>query len=262
MAAPPPGRDPEGHDALPGGADDYLRDSIHASLGLPVPDHALRRKLRASEDQRRRLQDHVFALEDDLRAAHHRIQLLKAEAAMNAAGLRRCVEDKEAVSTACADLRAHCAKLEKECSLYERDLERAMESCDELAKENDDMRQRLADNNALAALMAQVQDLQNDKEALRMNLAKAEDEVNTLCADNRVLDDENKRLLHLLEKERQRRSERKHSASTTTKNKRKSSSLKEDSPVGRAIDFSGEDSSRHPLSPLPHNSPDYRAHKK
>ncbi|KAL6591280.1 hypothetical protein ACP70R_049783 [Stipagrostis hirtigluma subsp. patula] len=247
---------------LPGGAEEYMRDSISCSLGLPVPDHSLRLKLLASEDQRRRLQDHVFALEEDLRAAHHRLQLLKAEAAMNAAGLRRCVEDKEAVAAAYTDLRAHCTKLEKECALYERDLERAMESCDELGRENDELRQRLAENATLAALTAQVQELQKDKETLRMNLARAEEEVNTLCADNKVLDDEHKRLLHLLEKERQRRSERKQSASNSTKNKRKSSSLKDGSPVGRAIDFSGADPSRNPLSPLPHNSPDYRAHKK
>jgi len=86
--------------------------------------------------------------------------------------------------------------------------------------------------------------------------------VITLSEDNRVLDEENKRLLGLLEKERQRRSERKKSASTSTKNKRKSSSLRDGSPAGRALDFGAADSSRHPLSPLPHNSPDYRAHKK
>lgn len=62
---------------------------------------------------------------------------------MNAAGLRRCVEDKEAVAAAYADL---SAKNAKECALYERDLERAMESCDDLARENDDLRARLQQN--------------------------------------------------------------------------------------------------------------------
>ena len=37
------------------------------------------------------------------------------------------------------------ARLEKECGLYERHLERAMESCDELARESDDLRKRLKD---------------------------------------------------------------------------------------------------------------------
>ncbi|TVU27599.1 hypothetical protein EJB05_19092 [Eragrostis curvula] len=246
---------------LPGSAEEYVRDSIHSSLGLPVSDRSLRLKLLASEDQRRRLQDHVFALEEDLRAAHRRIELLKAESAMNAIGLRRCVEDKEALAASYDELSAKSAK---ECALYERDLERAMESCDELARENDQLRARLNQDATLEALTAQVQDLQKHKETLKMNLDIAEAEVITLSEDNSVLDKENKRLLRQLEKERQRRSERKQSASTSAKNKRKSSSLKDGSPDGRAIDFSPveADSSRHPLSPLPHNSPDYRAHKK
>ncbi|KAJ1281757.1 hypothetical protein BS78_04G330100 [Paspalum vaginatum] len=256
---PPPLTDDARVTPLPGGADEYLRDSIHNSLGLPVSHRSLRLKLLASEDQRHRLQDHVFSLEDDLRAAQRRIDLLKAEAAMNAAGLRRCVEDKETMAAAYADLSAKCSK---ECALYERDLERAMESCDDLARENDELRARLHQNAHLAALTAQVEELQRDKETLKMNLDTAEAEVITLSEDNRVLDEENKRLLGLLEKERQRRSERKRSASTSTKNKRKSSSLRDGSPAGRALDFGGTDSSRHPLSPLPHNSPDYRAHKK
>lgn len=247
--------------ALPGGADSYVRDSIESSLGLPVSDRSLRLKLLASEDHRRRLQEHIFSLEEDLRAAARRIDLLKAESTMNAAGLRRCVQEKEAMATAYNDLSAHSAKLERECSLYERDLERAMESCDDLARENDELRARLDDNADLTALTDQVQALQKDKENLRINLNKAEEEVKLLFEENRILDEENKRLLSLLEKERQHRSERKHSASTSTK-KRKSSSLKDTSPVGRAIDFNGVDSSRHPLSPLPPNSPDYRVHKK
>ena len=63
--------------ALPGGAEHYVRDSIGVSLGLPVPDRSLRLKLLASEDLRRRLQDHVFALEEELHAAARRIELIK-----------------------------------------------------------------------------------------------------------------------------------------------------------------------------------------
>jgi hypothetical protein len=162
---------------LPGGAEEYVRDSIHASLGLPVSDRSLRLKLLASEYHRHRLQDHVFSLEEDLRAAQRRIDLLKvhksqrtlslslslslsirhplpllpqAEAAMNATGLRRCVEEKEAMAAAYADL---SDKSSKECRLYERDLERAMESCDDLARENDDLRARLNQNAHVSFLL-------------------------------------------------------------------------------------------------------------
>lgn len=253
-ASPPPARP-----ALPGGAEEYVRDSIEASLGLPVPDRSLRLKLAASEDLRRRLQDHVFALEEDLHAAARCIDLLKNESAMNAEGIRRCVEEKEAMAAARDQFAAHAARLEKECGLYERDLERAMESCDELARESDELRKRLRD---APDLTEQVQALQRDKEILKTNLNKAEEEVKLLFEENRALDEANKRLLCLLEKEQKHRSERKHSASNPTKQKRKSSSLKETSPIGLAIDFNNADASRQPLSPLQPNSPDCRVHKK
>ncbi|XP_047079016.1 cytospin-A-like [Lolium rigidum] len=243
--------------ALPGGADEYVRDSIRASLGLPVPDRSLRLQLLASEDLRRRLQDQVFSLEEDLHAAARRIDLLKKESAMNAEGIRRCVEEKEAVAAARAQVAAQAAKLDKEVTLYERDLERAMESCDDLARENDDLRARLKDAADLTALKNEVQALQRDREILKTNLNKAEEEVKLLFEENRTLDEANKRLLSLLN-----RSERKHSASNSTKQKRKSSSLKDTSPVSLAIDFNSVDASRHPLSPLPLNSPECRVHKK
>ncbi|KAE8766990.1 paramyosin-like [Hordeum vulgare] len=256
---PPP---PAARPALPGGAEEYVRDSIEASLGLPVPDRSLRLKLAASEDLRRRLQDHVFALEEDLHAAARRIDLLKNESLMNAEGIRRCVEEKEAVAAARDQLAAHAARLEKECGLYERDLERAMESCDDLARESDDLRKRLRDAPDVTALNNEVEALQRHKEILKTNLNKAEEEVKLLFEENRALDEANKRLMRLLEKEQKHRSERKHSASNSTKQKRKSSSLKETSPVGLAIDFNNADESRQPLSPLQPNSPDCRVHKK
>ena len=84
-----------------------------------------------------------------------------------------------------------------------------------------------------------MQALQKDKEILKTNLKKAE-EVK-LFEEKRVVDEANKRLLCLLEKEQKHQSERKHSASNSTKQKRKSSSLKDTSPVGLAIDFNNTD---------------------
>ena len=68
---------------------------------------------------------------------------------MNAQGVKRCVEEKELIASKSADLVNHCRKLEEECSLYERDLERIMESCDELGKENEELRARLDDNSGV-----------------------------------------------------------------------------------------------------------------
>ncbi|XP_057490893.1 uncharacterized protein LOC130776642 [Actinidia eriantha] len=47
----------------------------------------------------------------------------------------------------------------------------------------------------ILALAAEVKTLQNDKEHLRINLARAEGEVNVLFEENRIPDKENKRLL-------------------------------------------------------------------
>nr|XP_045090075.1 uncharacterized protein LOC123497554 [Aegilops tauschii subsp. strangulata] len=68
-----------------------------------------------------------------------------------------------------------------------------------------------------AQLTEQVQALQRDKEILKTNLNKAEEEVKLLFEENRALNEANKRLLCLLEKEQKHRSERKHSASNSTK---------------------------------------------
>ncbi|XBJ05378.1 hypothetical protein VPH35_024178 [Triticum aestivum] len=132
---------------------------------------------------------------------------------MNAEGIWRCVEEKEVVAA-------------KECGLYERDLKRAMESCDELAWESNNLRKHLRDTPDV------MQAPQRDKKILKTNLKKVK-----LFEEKRVVDEANKTLLCLLEKEQKHRSERKHSASNSTKQKRKSSSLKDTSPIGLAIDF-------------------------
>lgn len=64
---------------------------------------------------------------------------------MNSQGVRRCVEEKEMYASKYGDLLTNCRKLEEECSLYEHDLDRIMEPCDELGKENEELRSRLQD---------------------------------------------------------------------------------------------------------------------
>ncbi|KAJ0963886.1 hypothetical protein J5N97_029008 [Dioscorea zingiberensis] len=247
---------------LPAETDEYIRESIEGSLGLAVPSRTLRLKLLASEDDRRRLQDQIFVLHDRLKDADKRLDLCRAEASMNAQALRRCVEEKEAIASAYADMVSHCDKLEKECSLYERDLERIMDTCDELGRENEELKARLNENTAMMRLIAEVESLKKDKDHLRMNLCTAEDEVKVLDEENKFLDEENKRLLRHLNKERHHQgSDSKHTGSTSAKGKRKSR-LKDNSPEQQAIDFNRSDSPRQPFSPLQLNSPDPRLHKK
>lgn len=59
---------------LPLETDEYIRESIENSLGLPVSVKTLRLKLLASEDERRRLQDRIFLLQDLLSGADRRLE--------------------------------------------------------------------------------------------------------------------------------------------------------------------------------------------
>ncbi|XP_020112336.1 tropomyosin-like [Ananas comosus] len=247
---------------LPPETDEFIRESIESSLGLQISAKNMQMKLLASEDARHRLQDQIFVLEERLRESERRLEQFRAEASMNAQALRRSIEEKEMIASGYNESINNCAKLERECSLYERDLERVMESYDELAKENDELRARLQDNSALTSLAAEVESLQREKEQVRINLNRAEAEVKVLFDENKILDEENKRLLGLLKRERHLMgSEGKRSASASAKGKRKSS-VKDSSPTGRALDFGSADSSRQPLSPLHQNTPDSRMHKK
>nr|CAD1821174.1 unnamed protein product [Ananas comosus var. bracteatus] len=137
--------------------------------------------------------------------------------------------------------------------LYEQDVNRVVESYDELAKENDDLRPHPRDNlhvlrrvpiNAtlqssnykinskrnfstlldrrqilqLMARASEVESLQKDKEIVLVNLHKAEEEVVVLFEENRFLDEENKTLLLLLESKRLlRSSDSKNSSSASVK---------------------------------------------
>ena len=53
--------------------DDYIRESIQQSLGLPVSSKTLQLKLLASQDDRHRLQDQIFLLQDQLKESQKRV---------------------------------------------------------------------------------------------------------------------------------------------------------------------------------------------
>ncbi|KAI8550320.1 hypothetical protein RHMOL_Rhmol06G0096200 [Rhododendron molle] len=114
----------------------------------------------------------------------------------------------------------------------------------------------------ILALAAEVKTLENDKEHLRFNLARAEEEVKVLFEENEVLHKENKRLLrHQKERCHPGSSEKRTGSASAKGNKRKTSPLTS-SPIEGKINFGDGDSPRKPLSPLLHNSPESRMHKK
>ncbi|XP_077247003.1 uncharacterized protein LOC143886771 [Tasmannia lanceolata] len=134
-----------------------------------------------------------------------------------------------------------------------------VESCQSLLKVWESLKPSTKNILALACV---VESLQNDKEHIRINLHRAEEEVKVLSEENDVLDEEIKRLLRQLKRERHHQgSGCKHTTSASSKGKRKSSP-RTPSSVGKVIDFNGSDSPRKPLSPLQQNSPDCRMQEK
>ncbi|KAI3685279.1 hypothetical protein L6452_34520 [Arctium lappa] len=322
---------------VPQEIDDYLRESIEYSLGLPVSTRTLELKLRSSEESQRHIRDQCFYLKSKLMEKDKAIERVRAESSMNAQAIKKFVEENQKLAMECANLLSQCTKWEKECSLYDRDREALMDfgnEADERAKEaelrvhyleeelsklseelqyfkqqsdrqkvgeptdNESTEHLLIDTllstlinkdevastahsfleanigvdvcqkmlkkwdslkpSALAvlSLASEVKKLQKDKDHLRINLTKAEEEVTVLFDENNILDKENRRLMKLLQKERHLLdSGGKHSSASTKNHKRKSSPCpKENSPIEKKIDFSdAAGSPRQALSPLLHN---------
>ncbi|KAF5739759.1 hypothetical protein HS088_TW12G00969 [Tripterygium wilfordii] len=113
------------------------------------------------------------------------------------------------------------------------------------------------------SLVAEFKTLEKDKEHLRINLSRAEEEAKLLFEENNILDEENKRLLrHHHREQNVHGSGGKRSCSASAKTNKRKSSPKMSSPVEKKIDFDDMDSIRYPLSPLRCNSPESRMHKK
>ncbi|XP_028071999.1 uncharacterized protein LOC114274306 [Camellia sinensis] len=334
--------------------DDYIKESIEYSLGLPVSTHTLESKLQASQEARERLRDQNCYLQMRIKEKDDVIERARAESSMNALALKKFVEENQKLAMECSNLLSQCTRWEKECSLYDRDREVLMDfanEADERAKEaetrvhemEEELRgvkeamqfykhrceMNLADghlnccilkvdssaegsatehllleslittsvgNNESAptahafleansgldvchrllkmwnslrpsthkvlALAAEVKTLQKDKEHLRINLARAEEEVKVLFEENKILDKENKRLVRHHKERCHTGSGEKHTSSASAKGNKRKSSPTMWSPIEGKIDFTDVDSPRKPLSSLQHYSPESRMYKK
>ncbi|GMI90982.1 hypothetical protein like AT4G09060 [Hibiscus trionum] len=124
----------------------------------------------------------------------------------------------------------------------------SLESCQRLLKMWN--RLRPSTQNFLS-LAAEVKTLEKDKEHLRLNLSKAEEEVKVLFEENNILDEANRRLLR---KSREGKnlhdSGGKHTGSASAKTNKRKSSPKICSPIEKKISFTDPDPARKPLSPL------------
>ncbi|XP_076904921.1 uncharacterized protein LOC143560521 [Bidens hawaiensis] len=321
--------------------DDFIRESIDYSLGLPVSTRTLELKLLSSEETQRQLRDQHLYLKSKLQEKDEVIKHVRDESSMNAQAVKKFVEENQKLALECSNLLTQCNRWEKECSLYDNDREALMEfgnEADNRAREAEararDLEQELTklseelmfykqqsedklvgemtkaestehflvdtllstliskDDVASAAhsflkansgvevcqkmlemwerlkpstqkvlaLASEVKILQKEKDHIRNNLTTAEEEVKVLFEENNLLDKENTRLMKLIQKERHlNNSGGKQNSASLKNNKRKSSPR---DCCCSPIDFNESGSPRKALSPLRHNSPESRLHKK
>ena len=149
--------------------DDYIKQTLDDTLGIPVSSKTLESKLRASQDSQWRLRERLLSLLPQLKQKDQLIDRLKvsrlfkiflsqfifnlqidieifglcffleqSEAGMNARALKKFVEENQRLATECERLLARCHQLENECALYDKDREALMEfgnDADERARE-------------------------------------------------------------------------------------------------------------------------------
>ncbi|KAJ6301152.1 hypothetical protein OIU77_015460 [Salix suchowensis] len=85
--------------------DDYMKETINESLGLPVSARTLQLKLRIYKDAYFRLRDQHLHLLSKFRQNDILIDRAKAEANMNAAAIKKkFVEENQRLAAECANL--------------------------------------------------------------------------------------------------------------------------------------------------------------
>ncbi|XP_075511758.1 uncharacterized protein LOC142547382 [Primulina tabacum] len=328
---------------LPQETEDYIRESIDHSVGLPVPSNTVLDKLHAVEAANLCLRQKYLSLQSKMREKHEIIERARAEASMNAIALKKFVDENQKLAVECTNLLEQSNKWERECLLYEQDREALMDfanETDEKGKEAESRNQELVEQNKklleelqffklwaeahtvdvpdnglhmeqvlldslltsmfgkddlettalcflesnsaievcpkilkmwsslkpatqkIVAMVAEIKNLENDKDHLKVNLNRAEEEVNVLFEVCNKLDEENQRLIRQCNREMHISSSGgKITSSTSGKGKRKSSP-RTNSTLEMKLDYSDADSQRQPLSRLQSNSPESRIRKK
>ncbi|XP_045799351.1 uncharacterized protein LOC123893631 [Trifolium pratense] len=318
--------------SLPPEIDDFFKQSIDHSLGLPISSQTLDIKLRASKHSEQILRDQNTSLLQKLKQKDQLIQQSKYEACVNALAIKKFVEENQKLAAECENLLGHCSKLKKECALYDNDREalidfqneaeeRAREAClraQELERdlvmyqlelkkcrrhenesvdssastlgveslldsllatvttkdesstyeflvansENEHCKKLLSMWNGLKqstrrvlSLVAELMSLEKDKEHLRINLDRAEEEGKLLSVENSILEKENRRLVMKYKERSHTESGGKLTNSTSAKSNKRKSSSKTSSSMAKKVDFDDLDSvsPRQALSPLQSN---------
>ncbi|KAJ1692501.1 hypothetical protein LUZ63_009199 [Rhynchospora breviuscula] len=172
------------------------------------PTEYLKLQLSASQNACRLLQEQVFDLESRLQKINAQIELSKAEAKMNAKALAKCMEEKSEMVGFCKRLSSLCNDLERECSAYESDLQRYMESLEENRMENEELNaiSQQEHQSEEEKLRAEIEAMNKDKQRLQTNITQAEQEVMRLSQGNKYLQERHAHLMAIIKNSQQAKS--------------------------------------------------------
>ncbi|VVA91335.1 unnamed protein product [Arabis nemorensis] len=118
--------------------DDYIKETIEHSLGIPISMEVLQKKLYTAEESQRRLREQYLSLVSRLKEKDQVIEGVRSESSINAQALKKFVEENQRLAGECEDLVNQCKKWERECFLYHQDREALMDfgnESDERARE-------------------------------------------------------------------------------------------------------------------------------
>ncbi|CAA7057809.1 unnamed protein product [Microthlaspi erraticum] len=138
--------------------EDFIKDTIDHSLGLPISMESLQKKLYTAEESQRRLRDQYLSLVSRLKEKDHVIDRVRSESSMNAQALKKFVDENQKLANECGNLLNQCKKLERECLLYHQDRDALMEfgnESDERAREAETRVRQLEDE--LARISGELQ---------------------------------------------------------------------------------------------------------
>ncbi|VFQ94940.1 unnamed protein product [Cuscuta campestris] len=112
---------------IPPETDNYIRESIEHSLGLPVSKETLQSKLEASQQSEFLLRNQCLFLQSKLKEKDGVLERARAEASMNAVALKKFVEENQKLALECSNLLEQSNRWQRECSLYDEDREALMD---------------------------------------------------------------------------------------------------------------------------------------
>ncbi|CAN0890005.1 hypothetical protein LINGRAHAP2_LOCUS16224 [Linum grandiflorum] len=203
----------------------------------------------------------VHELEQTLQSLSEELKVCKQQYASRGVMFQNKMDASSAESTDGEEhmvdsvLTALTCEDEISCGRYFLEANKDQEPCQKLLKIWSSLK---PSTQKVMLLAAKVSTLKNDKEHIRINLTRAEEEVELLFQENKILNEENRKLVKQLKRERNPDA----SASGEKRSKRKSSSPRSScvSSAGGKVDFGQEieQMSRQPLSPLRQNSVDVR----